>query len=262
MKLDVMLAHEYSPDKLKFPCYCQPKLDGVRAISVDGKLYSRTGKRFTTLNHIEKYLPVKCRIDGEIYNQAYRLQEINAMVNPNRKLHHEDVTSLSYWMFDIINENEQVDRLRTLEALGPIPHTLIIPTMSCASLSDVEGWNSFWLEHGYEGSMIRFPLGKYTNGRSNNLLKWKPFKDSEFRCTGINYGERIGKHRDCLGSIQCVTSEGKLFKVGSGFSDQQRVDFIEHPDEIIDHQVTVRYDQLSRDNIPLRPRFIAVRRNH
>ena len=50
-----MLAYQYNLKKseIKFPCYVQPKLDGVRCVVVGNKLYSRNGNRFPELPHIE-----------------------------------------------------------------------------------------------------------------------------------------------------------------------------------------------------------------
>ncbi len=51
-----MLAHMYNPDKAIFPCYIQPKLDGVRCIITKKGAFSRTGKEFKNIEHIKANL--------------------------------------------------------------------------------------------------------------------------------------------------------------------------------------------------------------
>lgn len=49
-----MLAYDYKKKKeyIKFPCYVQPKLDGVRAVGVGKNFYSRNWIKFPELDHI------------------------------------------------------------------------------------------------------------------------------------------------------------------------------------------------------------------
>ena len=51
-----MLAHDYNKrgKSITFPCYIQPKLDGVRCVAATGRgLFSRNGKAFPHLDHIK-----------------------------------------------------------------------------------------------------------------------------------------------------------------------------------------------------------------
>ena len=50
-----MLAHKVNNKKIDFtePVFIQPKLDGVRCIFTKDGAYSRTGKQFHNLQHIE-----------------------------------------------------------------------------------------------------------------------------------------------------------------------------------------------------------------
>jgi hypothetical protein len=64
---DVMLAHKYEVKRIvTWPAAVEPKLDGLRVIAVaqngDVRFYSRTGKPFTSLDHL--VLPVLTMLDG------------------------------------------------------------------------------------------------------------------------------------------------------------------------------------------------------
>lgn len=50
-----MLAHKYDEKRIDWsePVYIQPKLDGVRCLFTKDGAYSRTGKKFMNLAHIE-----------------------------------------------------------------------------------------------------------------------------------------------------------------------------------------------------------------
>lgn len=76
-----MLAHSFDQqsDKIEFPCFVQPKLDGIRCIAIINngscELWSRTKKRITSLPHIieelEKRYPAgKIIFDGELFSNS------------------------------------------------------------------------------------------------------------------------------------------------------------------------------------------------
>jgi len=81
-----MLAYQYNNKKseIKFPCFVQPKLDGVRCVVVDNKLYSRNGNRFPVLPHIEDELKLNNRdnliLDGELFTDDINFEKIVGLV--------------------------------------------------------------------------------------------------------------------------------------------------------------------------------------
>jgi len=81
--INPMLAHPFSKHghKIKYPCYAQPKLDGIRCIAIlkDGEcnLWSRTRKLITGLPHIAHEIEVAFPghdliLDGELYNHDFK----------------------------------------------------------------------------------------------------------------------------------------------------------------------------------------------
>ena len=50
-----MLAHKFNDSRVDWskPVYIQPKLDGVRCVFTKDGAFSRTGKKFMNLKHIE-----------------------------------------------------------------------------------------------------------------------------------------------------------------------------------------------------------------
>ena len=70
-----MLAHDYLDykDKVKFPIYTQPKLDGIRCIIREDGMWSRNGKQIISAPHIYEALKPWFEqnpdliLDGELY---------------------------------------------------------------------------------------------------------------------------------------------------------------------------------------------------
>jgi DNA ligase-1 len=75
-----MLAHKYDEARINWslPVYIQPKLDGVRCLFTKDGAFSRTGKQFKNLAHIELALISFFKqhpnivLDGELYNHKLK----------------------------------------------------------------------------------------------------------------------------------------------------------------------------------------------
>jgi DNA ligase-1 len=100
---------------IKFPCYVQPKLDGLRCVSYATRtanavcLQSRTGAFFTGLPHIAAALrPYLLQhpsvvIDGELYTDQMPFEELAGLVK-KKKITESDVARLKkvkYHVYDI-----------------------------------------------------------------------------------------------------------------------------------------------------------------
>ena len=76
--IKAMLAHKYNPDRADYPAYIQPKLDGVRCLFTAKGAFSRTGKQFMNVYHIEQQLNPffaanpNTVLDGELYNHELK----------------------------------------------------------------------------------------------------------------------------------------------------------------------------------------------
>jgi DNA ligase-1 len=101
--------------------------------------------------------------------------------------------------------------------------------------------------------MIRNPLAPYERKRTKNLLKWKIFKTATFPILAYQVGE--GKNIDKLGAILFSLPGGGTGKVGTGFTDQQRINiFKTRPIGT----VTIDYQELSPTGVPIFPSFKSI----
>lgn len=74
---------------------------------------------------------------------------------------------------------------------------------------------------GAEGLMLRLGSSQYRTGRSNDLLKVKQYSDDE--AVVIRHLPGEGKYRGMMGSLLVELENGRRFRIGSGFSDAERL---------------------------------------
>lgn len=267
-----MLAHKWTERKhnISFPCYVQPKFNGVRCLAIpepndEFKFMSRGGKEYTTLRHIEETLAAISGVipgtplDGEIFNPDMSFQDITRAVKKLR----ETTEQLQYWIYDVADTTKTFEeRLAILEEIADeIPKNdciVIAPTFLVENEEELmEYHRKFSLD--YEGTMIRNIHGMYVyDFRSTDLQKMKDFIDAEFPIVGAKAG--TGSDAGTV-IFRCSTPDGKEFDVRPRGDRQYRRELLEDIKNILAQklQLTVRYQELSEDGIPIFPVGIVVR---
>lgn len=99
---------------------------------------------------------------------------------------------------------------------------------------------------------LRAPRSRYEFKRSRTLLKVKTFFDEEAIVVGIVKGSGKNSHR--MGHLEVKTPDGRLFSVGSGFTDAQR----DKPPKV-GTVITYKFQELSNKLNPRFPTFIGER---
>jgi DNA ligase-1 len=105
---------------------------------------------------------------------------------------------------------------------------------------------------GGEGLMLHRADAPYHGGRSDDLLKLKPFQDAEARVIGHEPGK--GRFAGLTGALKMETPEGKRFRLGTGLTDAAR----RNPPPV-GSLVTYRYQSLTAKGLPRFPRYWRVR---
>jgi len=256
-----MLALDYHKRKhdIKFPCYVQPKLNGVRCIYQGGKFISRKGKEFTTLEHLISELK-KLNIDipdGEIYIHGMSFQGIIRLL---KKYRPNETEKLEYWIYDEINDKGFEDRTKEIEKA--FTKTLIIklvrvPTILVKTEASIKELHDKWVKAGYEGAIVRNIDGLYkVKHRSKDLQKFKEFFDAEFEIVGAHEGTGMD-----TGTVifEVKNKKGQVFSVRPKGTREERTEWLNDIKNIIGKELTVRYQNLSEDGIPIFPVGIAIR---
>lgn len=263
-----MLAHSYDENKSRvtYPCYWQPKLDGIRAIAsmVGGKvtLWSRKGKELDKVPHINKVLETIMVegdiLDGELYCHGTPFQTIISWVKKNRP----ETARITYNVYDVITQDKFSNRFKTFCAIIGRKGQGIVKTVHTGVLNseaEIEPTHLKAIERGYEGIMLRVGDCKYTSGqRSRELLKVKMFKDDEFEIVGAEEGQ--GK-AEGQATLICKTAAGAEFKARCRGEDSVREEQWKNRAKYVGQKLTVRYQDYTTGDNPV-PRFpvgIAVR---
>jgi DNA ligase-1 len=267
-----MLAHsksyESNDKRVSFPCWIQPKLDGVRCIAakINGKvtLWTRKQKEIPTLPHINKVLEDRLQdgeiVDGELYRHGETFQKLISWIKKNQ----EESATVQLHIYDVVSPQPYRKRLERIVniTLHGIPSDSVlagVQTDPCKTSDDIDYYASKHVEHGFEGAILRIGDCEYRNGyRSRELIKVKSFDDGEFRIVGAeqNKGRMIDQ---CC--FVCETTDGNRFKVKPQGTDAERREYWENKEKYIGKLLTVRYFGITTSDNPV-PRFpigIAIR---
>ena len=96
--------------------------------------------------------------------------------------------------------------------------------------------------------MVNLSDAPYDCKRTSNILKVKKFKDADVRVLGVNEGTKGDKGK--LGSITIqFEHEGELWtsNCSSGFNDEEKDLYWEHPELLIGKIVNVEYFEITKD---------------
>jgi len=282
-----MLAHAWEDhkDKITFPCFVQPKLDGARCIAIKSnaegvKLYSRTGKETNTVPHINFELMQIMRDgeiwDGELYEHDADFNDsvgsLRATVNTNSNA----TAKIKYWVYDCPRIEELKEeagfaaryqrlerRIQTLSNVRSRPmDVVLVPTHEVFNADAIPALHKQYTADAYEGVMVRQKNMKYTQKRTNTLLKYKTFKDEEFICIG--YEEGKASKAGMVGAfILKIENEAypnrNSFKAGLIGTEVYSKDLFEHPEKFMNKPITIQYFSKSKYGIPRFPKAKAVR---
>jgi len=128
----------------------------------------------------------------------------------------------------------------------------IIPQKRCKSSQHLKKLLDEVDSKGAEGLVVRNPDTPYLGTRNNSSLKVKKSSDDECVVTGYTKGN--GKFEGLVGALLCEWKEGKVLKIGSGLSVEDR----KSPPKVGD-EVTFKYNGLTKYGNPKYPVFLRVR---
>jgi DNA ligase-1 len=266
-----MLAHDFFKrgKDIKFPCYVQPKLNGIRMIAhkiSEDKviMYSRNGKLFNTLDHLTtgllSLLKVGEYIDGEIYNHQLDLQTIVSILKCEKEDRGRD--TLEYHFYDYPNSTLSFKerykyilgkQMLILNDSQLYRNLLLVMTIEVNNYQEIKDLHKMFITIGFEGIMIRNAEGEYNFGhRSANLQKYKHFQTDEFIIVDVVGGEK-GKSEENCAIFVCKTEDDKIFNVRPKGAKEDRITILENKESFIGELLTVKYFDLTPDGIPFHP---------
>lgn len=268
-RFEPMLAHKYNEQKAKinYPCYVQPKLDGMRCPIDDRGAWSRQGKPVTAVPHIVSTLKKVMDeaiivMDGELYNHDLRgdFNRLISLVKKNR----DGTEEIQYHTYDCFFPGEpemlfEERYERLCDLIDGIPYVLPVYTAKVNNPVELETFYTKFLEEGYEGMMIRNNT-PYIQKRTINLLKRKEWLDDEYEIVDIIEG--IGNRSGMMGKFVLKTASGEEFEAdASGLGGHEAYkEFLTNMDDYIGRLATVKYQNLTPDrHVPRFGKVIAIR---
>ena len=265
-QFDVMLAQKYfdAPHRLEGKVFCiTPKLDGFRLIALkdksgDVKFYSRVGQPVEGLVEIEaefkKHFPCDTALDGELTISNYfdmpSKDAYKAASKIIRLKGDTPKTGLTYRVFDIMTAEEFTsqkcsktydDRRALLDSFaGKAEHIEVLPVLYRGTdTSKITEWLNKITSEGGEGVMVNDAVAEYEWRRTWAIQKVKKFNSLDLLV--VNMEEGSGRLAGTLGAIHVRYKDGNTVKVGSGFSDEERKLYWEHPELIMNRIVEIKF---------------------
>lgn len=275
-------ARELALVKSHLPLYASFKLDGVRAVVQDGKVFSRSMKLIPNgfVQHMLTGTKGIEGLDGELIigdptsKSCYR-DTVSAVMR------HDGEPDFKFYVFDNVN------LLGTFAQRIPFKAPRIVVPLQqklCEDWQDVLDFEEDALALGYEGVILRSPIGRYKEGRSTlkegYAIKLKRFLDAEAEVIGIvelqrNLNEQtineVGRlkrshHKEgkvgggTMGAIQVRDLKtGVEFEIGTGFTAEDRQHWWDHQADYIGTVVKYKSFPIGIKDKPRHPVYLGIR---
>lgn len=250
----LQLAETYQAGASLSGYWVSEKLDGVRAYWDGERLWSRQGHQYPAPAWFVEDFP-DVPLDGELWLGRGRFSELSAAVRrfqPRR----QEWQRIRYMVFDLpasrLPFGQRLQRLRALLTPSPSPHVALIDQSPATGHDALMARLDEVIAAGGEGLMLHHRDSRYRAGRSQALLKVKRHQDAEAVVIAHLPGQ--GKYQGMLGALLVERSDGRRFRLGTGFSDAERAD-----PPAIGALVTYKYFGLTATGLPRFASYLRVR---
>ncbi len=248
------LANVYRDDIDLDGYWVSEKLDGVRALWDGNALYSRQGNRFNAPPwFVDGFPPVA--LDGELWMGRGTFDELSGAVR--RKTPDADAwRRIRFMVFDLPAHRGTFDRrlrqLREIFAGVESGRVGLVEQFRVADRAELMARLARVAADGGEGLMLRKGGSLHRAGRTDDLLKLKTYQDADAVVVAHLPGK--GKYAGLLGSLLVQMPDGRRFKLGTGFSEDER----RNPPPV-GALVTYKHHGKTKSGIPRFASFLRIR---
>jgi DNA ligase-1 len=274
--------------KLQYPLLCSPKYDGIRCIIKNKQAMSRSFKilpsyqvqdEFTKFEHFDGELIEGNATDFDVYNRTQ-----------SHVMSEDKPGELTYFVFDYTHPDYLnkpfFERLESLERfLGTTGQVRLVTHEYVDSYEELIAYEKRCLAEGFEGIMMRNPVGYYKTGRGTFreglIYKLKRFKDAEAMIIDIlpmmenhneletdelGYAKRSSSKAGLIeGDIAgkfIVTYQGMVLDVAPGsFNHSERAEMLRNKEKYIGKEyLKFRFFNHGIKDKPRFPRAVGLRK--
>jgi len=253
--LDLMLPQVYEEDININNWLMSEKLDGIRGHWDGKKLLSKKGNPLNPPSAFIRNFP-DFAVEGEIWGGRNSYEKTLSIVLKDDA--HDGWLNLKFAIFDVPQANggfeARLNMAREWFAQNPSEYVFVIDQNPVKSREHLKEELERIEKLGGEGLILRKPGSLYTKGRSRDILKVKSYYDME--AVVIEHKEGEGRNRGRMGSMLVELPDKRKFKIGTGFSDEER-----NSPPPIGSVITFKYYGFYKSGIPKFPSFLKNRKN-
>ena len=265
--------------------YASRKIDGLRALiymGTDGELHTASRGAMNYDAAMYEILSNKTLVklfkdnpglimDGECYHHGYTLQKLNSIARTQKTA--VDYEVLQFYWYDIVDINSTFDeRWAYMQDIKDQLNLTFNPEkqfkdeelrIQFVPQEEIIGWDNMmklhnqYVSEGWEGLVIRDPDALYRpNGRTNDMIKIKIYKDDCFKVVGKEAGLRGSEDMVFIMQME----DGRTFKAKPFGDREQKEEYWNNFEEKYNgHIGECKFFYYSDDGIPLQPAFKAFR---
>lgn len=246
------------------------KINGLRCIIIKHnnkiKFMSRQGHLLEGLGHIEKELaqvmPDSYVLDGELLHEdidGLSSEELFNLTTSIVRAKDKDKSKIKFFVFDSLpydefitgksNKSYSTRRIKTYKILKNTKSIKTLrPFYIGTDLNEAYKLLDELSSQDKEGLMLNINNRKYESKRTDAILKVIKYNIADVKVAFVIEGSNKNKNK--LGSIVVgFTHQDRYYtsECGTGFSDQERIDFWNNPNMLIGKIVTIEYKGISKN---------------
>lgn len=270
-------------DFIKGPVFVSPKIDGIRALNLD-IVRSRTMKPIPSYQVQDDFAGMCLPIDFEITAGAPNRDNVYNTTQ-SHVMSANKPTDIFYHAFDCVGRDTikepyqvRLEALKELAANSKMENLRVVGQHIARSKEEILEIESYYLDQGYEGVMIRGIDGYYKEGRATMreglIFKLKRWIDSE--AVVIGFVERMHntnpqqtnelgltkrssakeglKPAGMVGKFVCIYKGEETLVAPGTFTHAQLIEIWNNQEKFLNRFLSIRYFGYGIKNLPRQPR--------
>ncbi|MDZ7759266.1 MAG: DNA ligase [Desulfovermiculus sp.] len=221
--LDLRQYKNYTKNEDISGWYMSEKLDGIRGYWDGENLLTRSGRTIHAPGWFTHDFP-EFELDGELWagrGNFHLVQKTVLDTEPS-----SDWKRISYNIFEVPHApgdfSARLKKAKEWFGDHNCAHVRVIPQITCLGHKHLQRFLQKIEAQKGEGVIVKDPQKSYSGCTSAHVLKVKSFEELEGTVIGINPGK--GKFKNMMGSLTIALKNGETFKLGTGFTREQRKD--------------------------------------